>query len=242
MVTLADVERLSKFEGQKARVLSTYLDLDPGGQVRRSYRIAFEDLVKETGAQLKQQARDAFEAEAARVQSWLETQPPSGRGLVLFSCASRGLWQPFTLQVRVQNHLAFDPEPDLAPLLELLDDHERYAVALVDKRQARLFTVFMGEIEETDEFKDFVPGKHDQGGLSQSHHQRHHEAHVHWHLKRVVQHLAKVLSRRPFDRLILGRAGGSDERAAAAAPAHAGLSTRRGDTGRSIGVPNGDAR
>jgi hypothetical protein len=37
--------------------------------------------------------------------------------------------------------------PDLAPLLRLLDEHERYAVALVDKEKARLFSVFLGEIE-----------------------------------------------------------------------------------------------
>ena len=203
MVNPANVEQLRKFDGQGARVLSVYLDLDPGGQVRRTYRVVFEDLVKETGARLTQEAREAFDAEAARVRSWVDREPPSGRGLVAFSCGPRGLWESFTLHVRVENHLAFDREPDVAPLLELLDEHERYAVALVDKRHARLFTVFMGEIEETDEFEDDVPGKHDQGGLSQARYQRHHEAHVHWHLKRVVQHLSKILLRRPFDRLIL---------------------------------------
>ena len=156
MVNPANVEQLGKFDGQGARVLSVYLDLDPGGQVRRTYRVVFEDLVKETGARLTQEAREAFDAEAARVQSWLETEPLKGKGLVLFSCAPRDLWQVFTLQVRVEHHLAFEPDPDLAPLLELLDDHERYAVALVDKRHARLFTVFMGEIEEADEFEDYL--------------------------------------------------------------------------------------
>jgi peptide chain release factor subunit 1 len=203
MVTPEDVERLTRFEAQGGRVLSTYLDLDPGGQVKRSYRMAFEDLVKDTRALLKEDDRKAFEAEVVRVQTWLNQQPTSGRATALFSCASRGLWQSFAFQVRVENHLAFEPEPDVAPLAALLDDHERYAVALVDKRHARLFTVLMGEIEETDDFKDFVPGKHDQGGLSQANYQRHHEAHVHWHLKRVVQHLATILRRRPFDRLIM---------------------------------------
>jgi hypothetical protein len=36
-----------------------------------------------------------------------------------------------TLAVRVRDHLAFEPAPDLAPLLELLDEYERYAVAVV---------------------------------------------------------------------------------------------------------------
>jgi len=48
-VTHADqeqIEQLEAFDAQGARVLSVYLDLDPASQIRRSYRIAFEDLVK----------------------------------------------------------------------------------------------------------------------------------------------------------------------------------------------------
>jgi len=39
------------------------------------------------------------------------------------------------------------------PLLELLDEYEPYAVALVDKEKARFFSIFLGEIEETDDFQ-----------------------------------------------------------------------------------------
>jgi hypothetical protein len=59
------------------------------------------------------------------------------------------------------------------------------------KQRARLFTVFLGEIEERASFQEeLLPARTDQGGLSQAGYQRHHEAHVHWHLKRVVQRLA----------------------------------------------------
>ena len=77
----------------------------------------------------------------------------------------------------------------MAPLLELVDEFERYAIALVDKEKARLFTFFASEIEEMESFKDFVFGKSDQGGVSQARYQQHHEAHVYWHLKRVAQHM-----------------------------------------------------
>ena len=48
-----------------------------------------------------------------------------------------------------------------------------------------------------------MPPKHEQGGFSQARYQRHHEAHVHWHLERVVQRLAELFRQRRFDRLIL---------------------------------------
>ena len=93
--------------------------------------------------------------------------------------------------------------PDIAALLELVDDYERFAVALVSKDKARLFTVFAGAIEETIAFEDFVAGKTDAGGPRQSKIQRHHELHVLWHLKKVVAHLSKLQRRHNFDRLIL---------------------------------------
>jgi peptide chain release factor subunit 1 len=101
------------------------------------------------------------------------------------------------------SHLTFEPQPDVAPLLALADEYERYAVAVVDKGNARILSVFVGEIEEREEIRDLVISKHDQGGWSQARYQRHHEAHVYWHLKRVVQQLSELLRRRRFDRLIV---------------------------------------
>jgi peptide subunit release factor 1 (eRF1) len=199
MLTQEEIDQLARFDGGGARVLSTYLDLDPARQVKRSYRIVFEDLVHELRDRLDEPTRAELVREAAETDTWLRGHPPQGKGFALFSCAPRGFWQAYFLPVTVAEHLAFDPKPDVAPLLDVLDEYERYAVALVDLEKARLFTVFLGTIEESDALKDFVPRKHDQGGSVQGHR----AAHVHWHLKRVVQRLAEILRRRQFDRLVL---------------------------------------
>jgi peptide chain release factor subunit 1 len=203
MLTPDEIERLEAFDGGGAPVLSVYLDLDPGRRVARAYRVAFENLVKEVREPLPEPARAELARETAAVDAWLEGQAPEGKGLALFSCTPRRFWHARGLAVTVRDHLAFEPRADVAPLLALLDEYERYAVALVDKRTARLLTVFLGEIEEVERFEDEVPGKHDQGGVSQANFQRHHEAHVHWHLARVTRSLAGLRRRRPFDRLIV---------------------------------------
>jgi len=95
------------------------------------------------------------------------------------------------------------PRPYLRPLLDVLDEYERYVVALVDKEKARLFMVYLGEIVEQEFVEDLVPGKHEQGGWSQANYQRHHAAHVFWHLRRVAEELSALLWRKPFDRLVL---------------------------------------
>ena len=203
MISREQIEQLGAFDGRGARVLSLYLDLDTRRQVVRSYRIVFEDLVKEARERLDKPALKELHGEVERIQTWMEAQKPRGAGLALFSCTPRELWLPYFLPARIKDHLAYETTPDTAPLLDYLDEYERYAVALVNKEKARLFTVFMGEIEESDAFKDLVPHKTDQGGWAQGRYQRHHEAHVHWHLKKVVRRLSEVLSRRRFDRLII---------------------------------------
>jgi peptide chain release factor subunit 1 len=204
-VTPADVERLVRFDGHGARVLSVYLDLDPERQPTRSYRIVFEDLVKAARDGLDKAARVELQAEAARVQAWLEARPPAGLGLglAIFSSMPADLWQAWFLPVPVPDRLSYEAHPLVVPLLSLIEDHQRYVVAVVDKESARLLTVFEGVIESRQAFTDLVPGKHDQGGPAQPRYQRHHETHVLWHVKRVVQRLSELLRNREFDRLII---------------------------------------
>lgn len=54
---------------------------------------------------------------------------------------------------------AWETRPQLEPLYALRDTFERVAVALGDKERARLFTVFLGQIETRQEVVDAVPGK-----------------------------------------------------------------------------------
>jgi hypothetical protein len=86
-------------------------------------------------------------------------------------------------------------------LLEILDAYERYAVALVDKRYARLFTVFLGEIEESKAFEDFVfthhgPGRLVAGQLPAAPRGPRLSA-----LEKVAERLTELYRRRAFDRL-----------------------------------------
>lgn len=197
------LEELVAFDSGGNLVLSAYLNLTPDRQIGRTYEVAFNDLVKELGEQLDDPARSALDREAARVRQYLESERPHGKGLALFSCTPRSFWQTIFLPVVVAESVHLGQRPYIRPLLDVLDEFERYAVALVDKERARLFSVYLGEIEEHEQVFDVVPGKHDQGGWSQANYQRHHEAHVYWHLKRVAAELSLLLRRRPFERLVL---------------------------------------
>jgi peptide chain release factor subunit 1 len=206
------VRELVRFDGGEHLILSVYLNTDPERQFRKAYRTMFKDLCKDFRADLEsqgdKQALEDFIFETTVVDTYLEREKPHGKGLALFTCSPKKYWFAEWLRVTVPDTVEFTRRPYVRPLLDVLDEYERYAVALVDKRHARLFTVYMGQIEEHKQFRDFVPGKHDQGGWSQANYQRHHEEHVYWHLKHVVDELLTLLQVSPFDRLILA---GPDE-------------------------------
>ena len=197
------LDQLTTFEPGNARVLTAYLDLSPERRAGRTWAIVLKDLAHDLREGLGKSARTELDKETARVRDWLDTETPGGRGVAIFSCAPRDLWEAYRLPEVDRDELTFGPVPHVAPLLDIVDDYERYAVALVDKERARLFTVFMAQIEETHTFEDEVPGKHDQGGPSQMKYQRDHEKHVLWHLKHVVEELSGLLERRSFDRLVV---------------------------------------
>jgi peptide subunit release factor 1 (eRF1) len=203
MFTPEEIRRLEEFDAGTARVLSVYLDLGAHDEAGRSYLIALADLLKDIRPQFDIDTRIALDHEADRVAVWLDENRKGGNGLVVFSCEPRVLWKAQFLQVPVQDHMVFERRPDVAPLLDVLDEFERYAVALVDKSRARLFTVFAGEIEPVEVLEDFVPPHHKQGGPSQANMQRHHEAHVFRHLKRVAERLTALQRQRSFDRLVI---------------------------------------
>ncbi len=61
---------------------------------------------------------------------------------------------------RFAKRARWEDTPYIAPLLEILDEYERYGVVLADKEQARLFTVFIGEIAEHYDAFAPAPVKH----------------------------------------------------------------------------------
>jgi peptide subunit release factor 1 (eRF1) len=82
---------------------------------------------------------------------------------------------------------------------------------ILDKERARLFTIYLGTLEERRELRDYVPGKQATGGwyaLAQDHYARHREKHVLRHVQHTIDALLTMFHAHPFDRLLVG---GPDE-------------------------------
>src|SRR4029079_2610808 len=81
---------------------------------------------------------------------------------------------------------------------------ERWCVALVNRRDARIFRGGPDGLRELEQMHDEVSRHHDQGGWSQARFQRSVEKEKDDHLKTTCDALLRHFKRQPFQRLILG--------------------------------------
>lgn len=204
MITSEALAELIGFEATHHRVLSVVLGLAPERQIQRDYLIVLKNLVRDLAATLDEASRVALAEEAGRVTAYLEATPPRGLGIVIYSCSPLGLWRVFYLPEAPADAAYFTPNPRLRPVLDQLDEHERYAAIVVDRDSARVLVVAQRDIEEWWQLESVIPGRHKQGGWSQANFQRSHDKAVDDHLALVCDHVIEMDRELPVDRIAIG--------------------------------------
>src|SRR5258705_701213 len=210
-ITRREVESLMERASQPGSpVLTVYLDTDKSNvvNVNRGFEVVFRNMLRDVGQFEDKGKQQQLEEDAERVRSFLNDYRATKRGLVMFSDASEGLFDGREFGIRVPNILTWRDTPYVRPLLELLDEHERYGVVLTDREHARLFSIFLGEIKEHKEVFAKADVTHIKSAgqdhaWSQMNIQRKADLHARWHLKEVVQMMSRLARALDVDRLIL---------------------------------------
>jgi hypothetical protein len=145
MFNQEDLRELAAYRFE-APVLSVYLNVDPTDRTRDEYRLELRQMLK--------QAEDVAAAEDAEaVAAFFDHEYDwSGRGAAIFSCQEEDFWRTYSLAIAVPSGVTVAHRPYITPLAELVDAYGSYAVAVVDRRQVRLFLFDLGELRATDEF------------------------------------------------------------------------------------------
>ena len=211
MISHADVERLCARQAVPGSpVLSVYLDVDQSraANLNRDFETALHTRLRELESEIPPEERDSFAADTARVLRFVAGYRPAARGLMIFADESEDLFWTGELQAPLTTGVHWDDRPHIRPLLELCDEYERYGVILVDKERARVFTVFLGAIEEEREAVASAEVRHKNASgtdhlRSQMNFQRQDEMHVRWHLKTVAELTDELARAQTFDRLVL---------------------------------------
>jgi peptide subunit release factor 1 (eRF1) len=210
MITSRDLQTLRSWKpADGGHVLSLYVDRRTGTGFWNPADIApfVKGLLKELEPSVDTAEHGALAAAAQHAIRVLSEREFHDRSLAAFAEPSGGVWTG-DLNLPVASMARWNCEPYLLPLLEAVGEHSRLGVALVDRGRARLFTIFLGEIEEERDAFNPEPVKHvastgtDQARTMNL--QRRAEEHAHLHWKHVASMLDAMARARRFDRLMLG--------------------------------------
>ena len=210
------VREVEEFDCAGRPALSLYLDTVPP-EAGGSLVTQMTSLLSPLRASLNGDhvAADHLGRSTELVLARLEALQPS-RALAAFACPDAGFVRVVPLPEVVGQSAHFGPELYLARLLAELDEHERTVVVLLDRARARVFRVFLGQIEEMahlerDGRQHRESGSSHQkslgasGSIRSGYGERNLERRDQWHVR---QHLERTLAamRPGSDRVLLGGA------------------------------------
>jgi peptide chain release factor subunit 1 len=212
MISKVELETLIGREGKPGHpVLSVYLDVDQSRETNRNrkFEVSLSNLLRKLEQGLADQyEREEFVADAERMTRFVSGYRPGARSLAIFCDALEDFLWHRELDVPLCSEARWSETLYLRPLLETLDEYERYGVILADRAQARLFTVHLGKIEEHGE--SFAPGDvkifkapgrdHIRSDMR---FQRKADQYAYRHSKRVAELAVELAERQGFDRLLL---------------------------------------
>jgi peptide chain release factor subunit 1 len=199
------LRELAEFRAEKGCAISFYLDLDPrtaptAGDAATRMSALLNDGERHSEANnrgLTHDQRVALKQDFARIRDYLanEFDRDGAHGLAIFSAGLDNVWRPRALIESVPDRVRVGREFHLAPLVPLVGRGEGAIVALVGRERGELFRLRSGRLDEIADRTDDVPGRHDQGGWSQSRFQRHIEKLVGEHLREVAEELDRRVRR-----------------------------------------------
>jgi peptide chain release factor subunit 1 len=212
-ITRNRLRQLADVKPERGRVLSVFLNLDPGEfgtPAARSTAITSvmteaAHRVDETDG-LDHDEKAALREDVERVREALNASDIAQNGtraVAVFACKPADLLEVVRINRPVDFAVVVDRSPYIEPLVA--DAHEeRWCVLLANRRNARIFVGDGAALEETDRVEDDVHSQHDQGGWSQARYQRGVEKEKDDHLVHVADVVFSAHKERGFDRLLVG--------------------------------------
>ncbi len=209
MITVKQIQKLMKTSSEKYPILSLYLGISPALSSQKQYKTLAKSLIKQGTSHLSKfddNQRKLIAKDCQKINDFIEYEyVHKSKSIAVFASTGLGLWQVHTLPRRVRSRFIIDRDPYTRPLVRFLEENEKYFIVYVDSKRARLFSIYTGVMNERNEILDeAVPGKHKQGGWSQSRFQRHIKNRSAKHLKNISDIIHELYKVEKFDHLIIG--------------------------------------
>jgi peptide subunit release factor 1 (eRF1) len=211
MITREALRELASFNSPEQSCVSFYFQpLRPRDQSHRDEAILIKDILKQAQREAERAGRKgAARGDLERIITLAETLNGNhSRAKAIFACEARGIWREFDLPARLaRTEVLINRRFHLRPMAPLLAE-PRGCVAVIDRKRARLFDVWMDDVKQVDDFTDLIPraGRSDGfAGYEAGHNDRHIDNHAMRHYQNVCERLLRLYANgNGFDRLLLG--------------------------------------
>jgi len=201
------LSRLHTLTQQKTNTLTMYLDIDQNKQSnrKRGFVVQAEALLKDLKARSGRSTR--LDAAAGVAMGLVRKMRPSGKAALVVVHPETKLEEIKQIELPFAASAHWRRGAFLRPIVEAMDEHERYGVVLVDTKRARLFTVYVGKLTEHEDLISETSQRTRSMGADQMRAQkrrdRRHDEEVASHAKKVIDALHDLALHSPFDRLIV---------------------------------------
>ena len=204
MIDAPALRALSDLAGPERAFLTVYLDHGDDASVLDADLARIRALLSDQPVEAEH-----FEESLAVVRRLLgEHAAPEGGSLAAFASWAAGLARAYPLPEPVGSRVWMGDAPYVRPAYEMLDEHETYAVVVLDNTSASVYLVAPDEVDQAGRVRGDVKNRVKKGGWSQKRYARRRDKQVETYASEVADGVAALADDRPFSRLVLI---GSDE-------------------------------
>ncbi|MDP7032916.1 MAG: Vms1/Ankzf1 family peptidyl-tRNA hydrolase [Planctomycetota bacterium] len=201
-----DLEILARVKADGSVFISLFLSTSVEEKSSREMKTFLRKKVRQFEKMFasKDKVRTGFRRSLEQIEEFVENGlSKETRGLAIFCSAERSFFRAFQLSVRLPNRFIVDETPHIAPLAQLVENHQHHLVVLLDSHHARILGIYFWRVIEEKRLEEEIPGKVKVGGWSQPRFQRHRRDQVQHFLKEVADQLEKSFRKDSPDNIIL---------------------------------------
>lgn len=188
LLSREQIENLAKFKSNSILTTSFYLDTSKNRLTKKEIQLSLKNLINKNKTLLEEMSlskenKESLAQDLKNIQKFCERNLNSYNyvGLAIFSCSKKNFWQEFNLVNSPKNTIVFDQNPYVRPLSAFLGEYHRTCAFIIDRKEAKWYDIYMGEIALLKNLKGDVPSKVREGGWEG------------YESKRIERHIASLL-------------------------------------------------
>jgi len=200
------IQKLQKYYNASFPILSVYFDLK-NTKTKTSLVDYFYILLNNT---LPIWQQDMFNNEILSIVGYIQKIDTmvSWRNMALFSGGNK-IWEVIPHDFAIPSQCHISNSPFLSPLLNAIKQRNRYLVILADREKAIYFSIYNGNVEAYEEFKDPIVPQKVKANNGEYYARsdiilRHIENQLHRHLKRISHHVDSFVKGKSIQTLVIG--------------------------------------